>query len=77
MRKFRGELDSGYIQVRDQLWLWIEAMNKNKEGVSTVFKQSQAQAQDTPQDRSAVASSGGAIFMGNVSAGRDFTYNSN
>ncbi|EUC44643.1 hypothetical protein COCMIDRAFT_27072 [Bipolaris oryzae ATCC 44560] len=76
MTKFSGELDSGYIRLRDQLWLWIQAFNKTK-GVSAVSEQSQVQARDTPQDRSAVSSNGGAIFMGSVSAGRYFTYNSN
>ncbi|KAF1844989.1 uncharacterized protein K460DRAFT_354850 [Cucurbitaria berberidis CBS 394.84] len=104
MTKFSGETDTGYVRVRDQLWLWVDAVNKNKKKpeVDTHVPQTQLEAEDAPQaaaseprssersqqydqnecsranrqnERNPISSGGGAIFMGNVRAGRDFTYN--
>ena len=95
-------MDSGYIRVRDQLWLWVDTVNKKGRGeVDTRSAQSQEDAKEgerivrepasvenqgqkskEEEARSgehkkerAISSGGGAIFMGNVSAGRDFAYN--
>ncbi len=35
MTKFGSETDSGYIAVRDQLWLWVNALDKKTEAQST------------------------------------------
>ncbi|KAF2488673.1 hypothetical protein BU16DRAFT_520428 [Lophium mytilinum] len=99
MTKFSGEMDAGYIRVRDQLWLWADAVPKKKPEVAAAPVQSQIQSEDEPEpnsapeevdasqpreedtrktpqnERRAVSSGGGAVFIGNVNAGRDFTYN--
>ena len=31
MTKFSGPHDTGYIRVRDQLWLWVEALRREAE----------------------------------------------
>jgi pimeloyl-ACP methyl ester carboxylesterase len=137
MTKFSGNMDAGYVRVRDQLWIWVDAANKKKPEVEAQLAQTQAHAlaehppqpdsvdrnlnrsedmeivpletpaqaqgsmqtvpepdraaecpnrdrkksegaqQNRQNERAAVSSGGGAIFMGNVSAGRDFTYNHN
>lgn len=99
-------MDSGYIRVRDQLWLWVYTVNKESKGeAGTTSAQLQAEAKvgeqvvgeptsvedqgQRPKEEdnvpgagghrreSAISSAGGVVFMGNVSAGRDFTYNHN
>jgi hypothetical protein len=106
MTKFSGETDTGYVRVRDQLWLWVDAVNKKTQEMEGESTRAQAQPrlqeelqiisgpdhengnqrehgrtedarQSRQNERGAISSGGGAIFMGNVSAGRDFTYNSN
>jgi hypothetical protein len=102
MTKFRSNTDSGYIRVRDQLWLWVNALSQGNES-SGSSQQMQVEVEDSAQppgeERSktiapkieqgcegtrlqdeeratigSVSSGGGPIFMGNVSAGRDFHY---
>ena len=85
-------MDSGYIRVRNQLWLWVDAVNKANQKVQVTPVQSQPQALDEQQvdprighqvrsrqtedgEGRSVSSGGGAIFMGDISAGRDFSYN--
>jgi len=116
MTKFSGATDPGYVRVRGQLWVWVDALNK-RELSSTATSPGQADCDErtlvSQSDRSehasnvpdgmavselegseetqterredgvqeigssrtgAVLSGGGPIFMGNISAGRDFSY---
>lgn len=78
MTKFTGKKDAGYIRVRDQLELWVEAAAKQATMAQTtdVNQDRESNAKDESRGtRSNVQSGGGAIFMGNVTAGRDFRYN--
>lgn len=116
MTKFSGATDPGYVRVRGQLWLWVDAIKKRElADTATISAQTDSdeqtlvsqrngseQASNAPQSVSeledsaqppqqaqrvgetqeigisrtgAILSGGGPIFMGNVSAGRDFRYN--
>jgi len=115
MTKFSGKADPGYVRVRGQLWVWVEAIKKREfEGTATVLGKTDEdertlggredgveQVANTAQSVSelensvqalqraqrvegtqeigssrtgAVLSGGGPVFMGNVSAGRDFRF---
>jgi hypothetical protein len=103
MTKFSGATDPGYVRVRGQLWLWVDAIDKRR-GVEQAQEHVRHQMshtseetrppehliqtpQQTNQDKTACepvrntsttaspSSGGGPIFMGNVTAGRDFKYN--
>ena len=113
MTKFSGKADPGYVRVRGQLWLWVDALNKGEHSTTatnpgqadcderTLVSQTNGSEQASvvpveaevsapvdsgetqPTQReektkssqaSAISSRGGPIFMGNVSAGRDFRY---
>jgi hypothetical protein len=115
MTKFSGVADPGYVRVRGQLWLWVEAVNKRilitaasiatridldertlasraerseqaynaPKGVSELEDSGERQPARKDEGVQEIESSGtgtilsrgGPIFMGNVSAGRDFSYN--
>ncbi|KAF2745974.1 hypothetical protein M011DRAFT_405378, partial [Sporormia fimetaria CBS 119925] len=115
MTKFSGDRDAGYVRVRDQLWIWVDAaINKTRPQEDAQLTQTLAQAHSEPgsvdrvrnksniteptrtadspdenENRSEetqhnrqnkfgdVLSGGGAIFLGNVTARRDFAYNNN
>jgi hypothetical protein len=73
MTKFASANDPGFIRVRDQLWLWTEAVRvKNMStrgeevGDSTV-----RESKDSARQPRNINSGGGPLFMGNLSAGRD------
>ena len=116
MTKFSGATDPGYVRVRGQLWLWVDAVSKRElsttatspgqadcdEGTLVSRSDRSEQASDVPDGMGvselegsgerqparredgvqgigssrtdAVLSGGGPIFMGNISAGRDFSY---
>ena len=103
MTKFSGATDPGYVRVRGQLWLWVDAIDKRRgveraqEHVRHHMSQMSEETRppehliqtprQTHQDETACEpvrntsttaspnSGGGPIFMGNVTAGRDFNYN--
>jgi hypothetical protein len=103
MTKFGGVTDPGYVRVRGQLWLWVDAIDKRKgveraeEHVGQQVSHTSGETcppehliqtpRQTHQDETAYdpvrntsttaspSSGGGPIFMGNVTAGRDFNYN--
>jgi hypothetical protein len=99
MTKFSGATDSGYVRVRGQLWLWVNAINKQtlvsqadtSEQALNVRQEvceselSRDSSQPARRDEvareigssgtGAIMSGGGPVFMGNVSAGRDLSYN--
>jgi len=113
MTKFSGKADPGYVRVRGQLWLWVDAINKRElSSTATIPMQpdsdertlvsrsdrsehasnvpdgmavselegsgerqpAQREAETKSSQAGAISSRGGPIFMGNVSAGRDFRY---
>ena len=116
MTKFSGTTDPGYVRVRGQLWLWVNAISKielSTTATMPVQSDSDERTLVSRSDRSdrasnvpngmavselevsgetqparreegvqgigssrtgAVLSGGGPIFMGNTSAGRDFSY---
>jgi len=120
MTKFSGATDPGYVRVKGQLWLWVDAINKRElsatatipvqtdsdertlvsqtneseqasvvpveasvvpveaevsEPVDSGERQPAQREQETKSSQAgAISSRGGPIFMGNVSAGRDFRY---
>jgi len=116
MTKFSGKADPGYVRVRGQLWLWVDAICKrelNTTAATSIQIDSDERTLVSQSDRSehasnvpdgmgvselessgkrqpawreegvqeigssrtgAILSGGGPIFMGNVSAGRDFSY---
>ncbi|KAJ5663921.1 hypothetical protein N7507_004652 [Penicillium longicatenatum] len=70
MTKFGSNRDPGYVAVSQQLWLWIYTLEESK-----------AQAQAAPvsttqlqphQQQHTIDSGGGPMFLGSVTAGRDF-----
>lgn len=101
--KFSGATYPGYVRVRGQLWLWVDATDKRR-GVERAQEHVRHQVshkseetcppehliqtpQQTQQDKTACepvrntsttaspSSGGGPIFMGDVTAGRDFNHN--
>jgi len=116
MTKFSGVADPGYVRIRGQLWLWVDAINKRELSTTAtipVQTDSDERTLVSQSDRSehasnvpngmavselkgsgerqparreegvqeigssrtdAILSGGGPIFMGSVSAGRDFSY---
>jgi hypothetical protein len=103
MTKFSGATDPGYVRVRGQLWLWVDAIDKRRgveqaqehvrHEMSHISEETRPPEhliqtpQQTDRDKTACepvrntsttaspSSGGGPIFMGNVTAGRDFKYN--
>ena len=73
MTKFASANDPGFIRVRDQLWLWTEAVRVKN--ISTREKEAEdstsTESTDRAQQLSNVNSGGGPLFMGNLRAGRD------
>jgi hypothetical protein len=103
MTKFNSATDPGYVRVRGQLLLWVDAIDKRR-GVERaqehvghqVFHKSEGTCtpehlirtpRQTHQEEMSCEpvrntsttvspiSGGGPIFMGDVTAGRDFNYN--
>ena len=88
MTKFSSTKDSGYVSVSDQLWLWVDTLQKEADAQADAGSGSQMPAEEvrerrnrrfgTMQDVSgsqycgSVNTGGGPVFQGNLSAGRDF-----
>jgi hypothetical protein len=72
MTKFDGANDSGYIAVRDQLWLWVNALEK-------IEAQSTEEIRERRNEKyiylGSVHSGGGSVFQGNLNAGRNININ--
>ncbi|KAH7073935.1 Alpha/Beta hydrolase protein [Paraphoma chrysanthemicola] len=78
MTKFSGKGDSGYIRVEALLRLWIKQISEESADGGGHSEEMQTASQGKSGGRQGVSNSissgGGAVFMGNVSAGRDFNY---
>jgi hypothetical protein len=70
MTKFGSNRDPGYVAVSQQLWLWIYTLEESK-AQAQVASVSTTQLQPHQQQRT-IDSGGGPVFLGNVTAGRDF-----
>src|SRR5580704_14496810 len=90
MTRFSDAKDAGYVAVSDQLWLWIDNLQREAEAKAKADPTSQLSIEeirdrrnrrfgtiqdiDGPQIQS-VSSRGGPIFLGSQNAGRDFNVN--
>ncbi|KAJ5903949.1 hypothetical protein N7504_006332 [Penicillium tannophilum] len=67
MTKFGGNRDPGYVAVSEQLWLWVHTLEDLEAKAQAASVRTQQQQQQRTID-----SGGGPIFLGSVTAGRDF-----
>lgn len=81
MTKFASARDPGYVAVSDQLWLWVEALQREREAQvqAQAFQESQLQQEPAGFQNSRpqylIDSGGGPIFQGSQAAGRDINLN--
>lgn len=78
MSRFSSDKDPGHVAVSDQLWLWVETLQKEYEvqDPAQVFGETQpgfASSQNT-KTQYLIDSGGGAIFQGHQVAGRDINF---
>ena len=71
--RFSGPRDAGYIRVRDQLWLWVDVVQRKLEEQNTEVRQNPNQM--LSHYSGTVFSSGGPVFQGSQNAGRDLNLN--
>lgn len=80
MTRFSGPGDAGYVRVRDQLWLWVDAVAQrsvedraDRNNTNTRVHQEQPK-QMLLQYSGTVYSGGGPVFQGSQTAGRDLHF---
>ncbi|CAG8897091.1 unnamed protein product [Penicillium egyptiacum] len=71
MTKFSSCQDPGYMAVSNQLWVWVDAIESQQGPVSMEA------GNRKPRSGYFIESSGGPVMLGNMNAGRDFTFNNN
>lgn len=71
MTKFGGNRDPGYVAVSEQLWLWVHTLEDLEAQAQAASVRTQPQPHQHQQQRT-IDSGGGPIFLGSVTAGRDF-----
>lgn len=91
MTKFSSSKDPGYVAVSDQLWLWVDALQKQSEAHAKVTApdwripleelRDKRKRLETTQETGGFQyagytfSGGGPVFNGNQNVGRDFNFN--
>ena len=77
MTKFTGATDDGYVKVQNQLWLWVDMIQKqNKKKKDSAHSKERDSKEPRESEARQVAngpiySGGGPVFLGSQNAGRD------
>ena len=66
MTKFSGEVDPGYVRVRGQLWLWVDAINKRELSATATIP-----VQTDSDERTLVSRSDRSEHASNVPDGKE------
>ncbi|KAJ5835667.1 hypothetical protein N7447_001693 [Penicillium robsamsonii] len=71
MTRFNSPQDPGYMAVSNQLWIWVDGIESQQAPVPVEA------GNRSSRSGYMIQSGGGPVMLGNMSAGRDFTFNNN
>lgn len=69
MTKFSSARDAGYISVSNQLWLWVETIQKEADAQVNAASHAQASAQEIRERRIKMFDPSGSQYFGSVNSG--------